>query len=575
MDILDALLTAKAGAQQPSADPLDALLSARSTPPQQAQQQAAPVRFMPPPSAMDQLLSKLPNFPPWLGDRGGAVGRLAMGAADPGVGIAQLVANAAGKGDAVNSRIQNVEQQYEDSRKGNGSTGFDPLRMAGNYGISLMVPGVAAAPTGGLLAQTLKGAATGAAYNLAQPVTDGGQNYWTDKAKQGVTGAVVGGAAVPLVSSIASVVKPNTAPAARTLMDQGVTLTPGQILGGGFQRAEDAATSIPVLGDFIRDAKNRTLLDFQRAAYSRALEPIGKGDLAKTLPAGPDGILGVQTALNDAYEQLLPKLSFDVRSITPDLTNLTRMAATGLPQREAQQFNSILSKNLGQLTNGVADGRTFKDITGNLGKEASNFGSSTDGYQRQLGAALSEAQAAFRNGLKLSNPQFADELNKIDTGWANFARLRTAAQSAGDKSHGFTPAQLSSAVRAGDNTVGNGATATGRALMQDLSDPARAVLPSTVSDSGTPLRHAVQAAVAGLVGHQMLPQSMSAFMVPIAGTVGGMALPYTQMGQRAAQKILAERPAYAAEIADLLRRRGGLLGAASAPSISQGLLSSP
>jgi hypothetical protein len=553
------------------------MLSARANPasPQTPAPQAqTPIRYLPEPSALDKLLAKLPNFPAWMGDRGGALGRLAMGAADPGAGIAQIAANAIGKGDAVNQRVQQVEQQYQDSRQGNGSTGFDPLRMAGNYGISLMVPGAAAAPAGGLLSQIGRGALTGAAYNLAQPITDGGANFWTDKAKQGAIGAVVGGATVPVMSGLASVVRPNTSPQARTLMDQGINLTPGQILGGGFQRAEDASTSIPVLGDFIRDAKNRTLLDFQRAAYARALEPIGKGDLAKTLPAGPDGVLSVQTALNDSYNGLLPNLRFDVRTIVPQLGQLRQMASApgGLPKQEADQFGAILDKNLGQLSNGVADGQTFKDIVSNLGKESGTFSSSTDGYQRKLGDALEQAQALFRAGLKASNPQYAAELDKIDTGWANYARIRTAAQTAGDKSHGFTPAQLSSAVRAEDSSVGNGATATGRALMQDLSDPARAVLPSTVSDSGTPLRHAVQLGLSGIVGQNMLPHAISAFMVPAAATVGGMAVPYTQVGQKVMQKILAERPEYAGAIAELLRRRGGLLGAAAAPAVTQGLL---
>jgi hypothetical protein len=582
VDDLDALLAQQAQQPAPQSDALDAMLSARANPPAPTPAPAsnAPIRFMAPPTAMDRVLASLPSLPSWLGDRGGVLGRLAMGAADPGVGLFQLAANAVGYGNkplpfadtSVNQRVADVEKQYQDSRTANGSAGFDPMRLAGNYGISLMVPGVASAPSGGLLAQAGKNAALGAAYNIAQPVTDGGANFFTDKAKQGAIGAAVGGIATPLMSGLASIVRPNTSPNAQALMKEGITLTPGQILGGGVQRAEDAATSIPVLGDFIRDAKNRTLLDLQRATYARALEPIGKADLAQTLPAGPEGVLGVKNALSDAYESLLPKLRFDVQTIAPQLAQLRQMASSGLPQQEADQFGKILDKNLGQLSNGVADGQTFKTITSNLATEAKNFQGSTDGYQRQLGNALAQAQLVFQSGLKASNPQFANDLARIDTGWANYARIRMAAQSAGDKSHGYTPAQLSAAVRGSDQSVGNGATATGRALMQDLSDPARAVLPSTVSDSGTPLRHAVQALVGGLVGHQMLPEALSALMVPAAGTVGGLALPYTQVGQKVMQKILAERPEYAGAIADLLRRRGGLLGASTAPALTQSLL---
>jgi hypothetical protein len=60
--------------------------------------------------------------------RGGVVGRAAMGAADPGVAIAQVAANAVGQGDAANQRIADVEKQYQASR-GADANSFDPARL--------------------------------------------------------------------------------------------------------------------------------------------------------------------------------------------------------------------------------------------------------------------------------------------------------------------------------------------------------------------------------------------------------------------------------------------------------------
>src|SRR6185312_5846233 len=184
----------------------------------------------------------------------------------------------------------------------------------------------------------------------------------------------------------ASIVRPNTSSAAKALMNEGITLTPGQILGGGMQRTEDAATSIPVLGDFIRDAKNRTLGGLQQATYGRALAPANpvRASLGlpaidpKTLPPGPDGVRAVRDALGETYDTLLPRLNFNVQTVAPDLLQLRQAATAGLPPQEADQFAKILDKNLGQLRGGIADGQTFKDITGNLGTEASNFSGSTD-----------------------------------------------------------------------------------------------------------------------------------------------------------------------------------------------------
>lgn len=506
--------------------------------------------------------------------QGSAPGRLIQGLADPPIGLMQIAGNAMGLGDSVNRRVGALEKGYQEQRGMAGSEGFDPLRLTGNIGTSLLVPGVGAPSKGGMLAKMIRGAGTGMAFGAAQPVTSG--DFLEEKGKQTGLGGLFGAAGVPIASALARVVRPNTDPAARLLMDEGMNLTPGAILGGGFKRAEDAATSIPVLGDIIRNAQGRSMEDLSRATYKRALDPIGVD--ASKFPAGPEGVAMVKKALGDKYDMLLPKLSFDVRTIAPDIANLKSMVSQGLPKQEAAQFMAILDKNLGQMPKGVADGKTFKEIVSNLGTEAKSFKGSTDAYQRKLGDALSEAQTAFREGLKLSNPKFAQELAAIDEGYANYVRIRGAAASAGDKSSGFTPGQLSAAVRSADQSVGKGNTATGQALMQDLSDAARQVLPSKVPDSGTPMRSAVGllagagGALAG--GNAAIPGLAAGALGPTLGLMGAgglAALPYTQLGGKAMQKILAERPEFATELAKLLRQGAPIAGAAAAPALTNGL----
>ena len=81
--------------------------------------------------------------------RGSAVGRVAMGMADPGVALTQIAANAAGQGRTVNDVIKRAEERYQTARAGKGSTGFDPLRMAGNVAITAPLAGIGAAGAGG------------------------------------------------------------------------------------------------------------------------------------------------------------------------------------------------------------------------------------------------------------------------------------------------------------------------------------------------------------------------------------------------------------------------------------------
>src|SRR5687767_2342002 len=94
--------------------------------------------------------------------RGSAIGGAMMGAADPGVAAVQMAANAIGHGDAANKRIQEVEGQYQDARKGAGRDGIDLARVAGNVAIT--------APIGAGATTILRGAAVGGASGLLDPI---------------------------------------------------------------------------------------------------------------------------------------------------------------------------------------------------------------------------------------------------------------------------------------------------------------------------------------------------------------------------------------------------------------------
>jgi len=141
------------------------------------------------PGMFDGLLAKLPGADANI--RGSAVGGYMMGAADPSIGAAQFVANLVGAGDGINKPIAGKEAQYQDARASAGRDGFDGARLAGNVaGPSMLVGGVGKT----VASPVVRGAIQGGLGALAMPVTDGGQNYATDKATQGVVGVLSGGA---------------------------------------------------------------------------------------------------------------------------------------------------------------------------------------------------------------------------------------------------------------------------------------------------------------------------------------------------------------------------------------------
>ena len=347
-----------------------------------------------------------------------------------------------------------------------------------------------------------------------------------------------------LLKPITSVISPTVSPQIQSLMKEGVVPTAGQILGGGYKRAEEALSSVPIIGDFIKSAQGRAMADVNRVAFNRALTPIGE-----KLPEGVVGREAVQFAsekLDDAYRKLLPKMT--VVQDTPfqtAISNLKGMVQSGAIDPKAVSFfnnwmdNNVLNKFQGQ---NAITGETLKAIQGDLRETISRLGASTDADQRLIGTALQEAQDQVRQLVTRSNPQYAKELKAIDTGYANFKRVERAASSLGAEEGIFSPAQLQNAIKAMDKSKDKGQFAQGNALMQDLSESAKTALGNKVPDSGTPYRSMMAAlAASGGAGAAGFPA--------IAASLIASPLLYSQTGQNMLAAILTKRPDFANALA--------------------------
>ena len=110
-------------------------------------------------------------------------------------------------------------------------------------------------------------AAQGAGTAIGQPTTDKASldNYsdmLLSKSREGLQGGVLGGVFGKLAQAG---LKPNVSPELKMLQEMGMTrFTPGQLLadvpliGQGLQRAEQAATSLPLTGSMIRKGLQTT-----------------------------------------------------------------------------------------------------------------------------------------------------------------------------------------------------------------------------------------------------------------------------------------------------------------------------
>jgi hypothetical protein len=467
----------------------------------------------------------------WLADNAGLVGRLPAG--------------------GVDQQVREGEQAYQASRAAAGESGFDAYRMAGNVlnpANLAIASGVPAAAT--LAPRMALGAAAGAGSAAMQPVTSG--DFWEQKGNQALVGGIGGGATPAVMSALGRVVSPAASlnPQIQALRAEGVRPTVGQTLGGTFNRLEEKATSIPIMGDMIANARRGAAQDLNRAAFNRALTPIGQ-----RLPANLTGREAVQytdDAISAGYNQLLPRLTARAdQTFNTEINNLRQMVNTGaIDPTAARAFNRILQNDVLSKFGGrqALTGETLKRVESDLGQQISRLSNSTDADQRLVADGLQEVQHQLRQLLVRNNPAQAQELRSLNTAWANFKRVQRAASGLGAEDGIFSAAQLQSAVKALDRSKDKARFAEGNALMQALSDPGKAVLGAKVPDSGTPGRLLNLGAVgAGFVSPA----------VP-AALAGGAAL-YTRPVQNALTYALTQRGPNAQAAAQALRQASPLL----------------
>ena len=308
----------------------------------------------------------------------------------------------------------------------------------------------------------------------------------------------------------------------KLLQQEGISLTPGENIGGIVRRIEDRLTSTPFVGDIIEKSRTRGIKDFNKAALRRAEIP----GVSASDEIGHEGLASIRQGLGQAYDDVLSRSSANTLEpqFVKELTNLRSMVS-GLPKQEAQQFDRIIEREISKrlAPNGVISGDNLKAAQSSIGDAAANFANSTDAYQRQLGQALKQVDAEFRGLIQRSNPKNAAELDSINKAFAHFKRIQKASSMTGASDGVFTPSQLHHAIRTADRTKDKRAFSEGTALMQDLSTAGKNVLMSKIPDSGTAGR---------LMGSLSNPWALAGLPISTAAALPMSAL-YSRSGQDA------------------------------------------
>jgi hypothetical protein len=311
-------------------------------------------------------------------------------------------------------------------------------------------------------------------------------------------------------------------------------MTPGQKAGGLLKKMEDALATV---SPSIQEARGRAFESFDRVAANRALAPIGER-LPQGVRTGHEIASTVEERLGLAYDRVhsATHLGMD-QQLQNDLMAVGHRYRTLGPERLGQ-LQAFIDQNIEEpLVNhgGIMPGQAVHDGSANLRRMAGSLSSDRDGFNRELGAALTDVHQAMEQALERQNPGFARELQRANRGWAEYVRIRQAAGSRGAQGFEgtFTPAQLGSAARGLDRTAGKGASARGEALMQDLAEAGQSALSSKMPSSGTAERAAMLALLGGhlalspqtAIVHALLPALYSRRGVALANRALGAQMP--------------------------------------------------
>lgn len=446
-------------------------------------------------------------------------GTAALAAANAGsFGLVDEAAALVNPGDYENNRdYYNFAKQAAFSQSPGASLAGDVAGgVTGGFGIAgatdrLLNLGAKALPklqalrrANSVARATVDGGAYGGAFGAGENNNDRLGGALTGTAA-GATSALLGAGAVKALSRS---VGGTRSAAKQFLADRGITLTPGQSLGGAMRFIEDR-----VGGRSLSDAEG-----FNRAAFNEAVAPVN----GKIGNIGPKGVEDALSVGNEAYTEALSPVSLklhpdEVRAINEGFGNArTAMGdnagdlRAGMDYTVQSELGPILAKaQAGQPLSG-ADVQTLLRVSGRnqqvYGKLATSGAS--DGIPKPLASpvagAFGVANDTIRTALGRSNPQSLAKLQAADQVWRNVKTLQNAVNKARNgaqtESRGvFGINQLADASAESARKYG-GTHGTTKQPFFDLTQNAGEVMPNYFPNSGTAVRSAVMNGLAGVAG---------------------------------------------------------------------------
>lgn len=439
-----------------------------------------------------------------------------------------------------------------------GNLGSKAAYKLGDYGRRLV-------QGGGRAGNWARGVGTDALYSGIYGANTG-QGFGSGAVQGGagsVGGRVIGGVAGRAIGGLTK-----NADAAY-LNSVGIPTTVGQNMGGIFNRIEDRAMSLPVVGDLIAARRLDGFNGFRDAARNQAGKPIG----ATFNDGGESWMAQLPSEFNDAYTNATKGVTVPLDSTLLADVAKARAAGGSLPSDLSAKFDLAVKNRVnpilqsGQLT-GEGYQQSFRGLKG-YKSEATK-----PGFEEEYRNALTAMQDALTGQMNRGGGQSVTTgLKNADQAYRMAKTLQTAERNAVNGTRTgepglFAPSQLNTADVASMKKFG------GNRAFGELTDAAQRILPSKIPDPGTAgrlMQLGLPAAVVGTgagagyaaggaegVTDGTVAGILTAAMLSAGGTRGG---------QYAINKLLFDRPYLLEAFGSQIRKKKGLLGAAAAPLV--------
>jgi len=493
-----------------------------------------------------------------------AANALTAGYLDEGAGLVNHLAT----GQPLNEAIAAADMAKQAQANQNPKAALAGNVVGGGlamYGGGALLDGLGMAGTASRYLGKLAPAVGDAAYGALYGSGENNDNRLAG-AGAGAAGSVIGGYVGNKAAGMFGRGLRGVKNAAVDYLDaNGVPLTSGQILGGNWKALEDKATSLPLVGDMIKNRRSEGYNAFNQAAFNQGGAPIG----ATPNTVGQSGLDLLDQATSDAYKKTLSGVQ--VNGNDPQFLNdMSGIVSQGkaLPDPMAGNADYTLRTRVGQSFDnaGNLSGNDFQQSIRGLRRDTRAVEHLPYGYD--FGQVTGGAENAMKGLLDRQAPGVVPDYLKANAAYRNQMILEDALKAGKNQIDEagnpiFTPSQLNTA------SVRNGGMAFSRPFRQ-LAEAGQQVLPSKIPDSGTAGRAAIGLLAATAGGGGTGAVAGTPFGESGTGGLGGAGiglatgLLYTKAGQRALTAALLRRPAIFKQggnyIADNSDRLSQLLG---------------